>query len=240
MPSAALAQSSLLNEGRSLLGGSGGSSGGASSGGATGANMSQSQIGAGLKQALQVAAQKVTAQLGQTNGYNGDPAIRIPLPGPLQKIENSLKDVGASGMLDDLQTKMNRAAEQAAPKALNIFTTAASNMSINDAKSILTGPQDAATQYFKKTTSASLTTSFRPIVNNALSSVGAVQALNGVQSKAASLPFGAGKEASGFSLTDFTVGKALDGLFHYMAVEEAAIRTNPAARTTELLKQVFG
>jgi len=135
---------------------------------------------------------------------------------------------------------MNRAAEQAAPKALNIFTTAASNMSISDAKSILTGPQDAATQYFKKTTSASLTTSFRPIVNSALSNVGAVQALSGVQSKASSLPFGAGKEASGFNLTDFTVGKALDGLFHYMAVEEAAIRTNPAARTTDLLKQVFG
>jgi hypothetical protein len=241
MPSAALAQSSLLNEGKSLLGNAqGGSSGGSSSPGATGASLSQSQIGAGLKQALQVAAQKVTAQLGQTNGYNGDPAIRIPLPDPLQKIEGPLKDVGASGMLDDLQTKMNRAAEQAAPKALNIFTTAASNMSITDAKSILTGPQDAATQYFKKTTSASLTTSFRPVVNSALSSVGAVQALSSVQGKAASLPFGAGKEASGFNLTDFTVGKALDGLFHYMAVEEAAIRTNPAARTTALLKQVFG
>jgi hypothetical protein len=242
MPSAALAQNTLLNEGRSLLGNvpSGGSGGGGGASGATGTSLSQSQIGAGLKQALQVAARKVTAQLGQTNGYNGDPAIRIPLPDPLQKVEAPLKDVGASGMLDDLQTKMNRAAEQAAPKALNIFTTAASNMSIGDAKSILTGPQDAATQYFKKTTSASLTTSFRPIVNNALSSVGAVQALNGVQSKAASLPFGAGKEAGGFNLTDFTVGKALDGLFHYMAVEEAAIRTDPAARTTALLKQVFG
>jgi hypothetical protein len=142
-------------------------------------------------------------------------------------------------MLDDLQTKMNRAAEQAAPKALNIFTTAASNMSITDAKSILTGPDDAATQYFKKTTSSSLTTSFRPVVNNALSSVGAVQAFNSVQSKASSLPMG-GSSVSGFNLTDFTVGKALDGLFYYMAVQEKEIRTDPAARTTALLKQVFG
>jgi hypothetical protein len=240
-PFAAFAQSSLLNEGKSLLGNvpSGGSMGGGGSSGGSGAGLSQSQIGAGLKQALQVAAQKVTSQLGQTNGYNGDPNIRIPLPGPLQKVEGPLKDVGASGMLDDLQTKMNRAAEQAAPKALNIFTTAASNMSISDAKSILTGPDDAATQYFKKTTSASLTTSFRPIVNNALSSVGAVQAFNSVQSKASSLPMG-GSSASGFNLTDFTVGKALDGLFYYMAVQEKEIRTNPAARTTALLKQVFG
>jgi hypothetical protein len=239
MPSAALAQNSLLNEGKSLLGNvqNGGSSGGTSG---SGASLSQSQIGAGLKDALKVASQRVVSRVGKTDGYNGDPSIRIPLPDPLQKIEGPLKDVGASGMLDDLQTKMNRAAEQAAPKALNIFTTAVSSMSIDDARSILTGPQDSATQYFKRTTSDSLTTSFRPVVDKTLSSVGAVQTFKGVQGKAASLPFGTGKEVSGFNLTDFTVGKALDGLFHYMAVEEAAIRTDPAARTTALLKQVFG
>ena len=244
-PVAALAQNSLLNEGRDLLGnvpnggvGAGSGSAGTASSGA-GASLSQGQIGAGLKQARQVAAQKGTAQLGKTDGYNGDPAIRIPLPGPVQKVEGPLKDVGASGMLDDLQVKMNRAAEQAAPKALNIFVNAASSMSITDARSILTGPQDAATQYFKRTTSASLTSSFRPVVDSSLSSVGAVQAFKGVQSKASSIPF-AGKDVSGFDLTGFTVGKALDGLFHYMAVEEAAIRTNPAARSTALLKQVFG
>src|ERR1700722_554891 len=224
MPSAALAQNSLLNEGKSLLGNvQNGGSAGSSSG--SGASLSQSQIGAGLKDALKVASQRVVSRVGKTDGYNGDPSIRIPLPDPLQKIEGPLKDVGASGMLDDLQTKMNRAAEQAAPKALNIFTTAVSSMSIDDARSILTGPQDSATQYFKRTTSGSLTTSFRPVVDKTLSSVGAVQTFKGV---------------SGFTLTDFTVGKALDGLFHYMAVEEAAIRTDPAARTTALLKQVFG
>ena len=143
-------------------------------------------------------------------------------------------------MLDDLQLKMNRAAEQAAPKALNIFVDAASKMSITDARAILSGPQDAATQYFKRTTTDSLTKSFRPIVDGTLSQVGAVKAFNGVKSQASSLPFGAGQEASSFNLTDFTVGKALDGLFHYLASEEAAIRSNPAARTTDLLKKVFG
>jgi hypothetical protein len=142
-------------------------------------------------------------------------------------------------MLDDLQLKMNRAAEQAAPKALDIFTDAATKMSISDARGILQGPKDAATQYFKRTTSASLTTSFRPIVDSALSNVGAVTAFKSVQGKASSLPL-VGQQVQGFNLTDFTVGKALDGLFHYLASEEAAIRDNPAARTTDLLKKVFG
>src|SRR5262249_41002651 len=116
---------------------------------------------------------------------------------------------------------------------------AASKMTIEDARAILTGPSDAATQYFKRTSTGELTTAFRPIVDKTLSQVGAVKAFDGVKSRAASVPF-AGEEVSRFNLTDFTVGKALDGLFHYMAVEEASIRSNPAARTTDLLKKVFG
>jgi len=237
-PFGASAQS-LFDQGRSLLDkaqGAKGSTSGTNSG--TGTNLSQSEIGAGLKDALKVASQRVVGRVGKPNGYNGDPAIRIPLPGPLAKIEGPLKAVGAGGMLDDLQLKMNRAAEQAAPKALNIFIDAASKMSITDARAILTGPQDAATQYFKRTTSASLTQSFKPIVDKSLSSVGAVQAFKAVQSKAETVPF-AGQDVRNFDLTDFTVGKALDGLFHYLAVEEASIRSNPAARSTELLKKVF-
>ncbi len=212
---------------------------GGGGGGSAGAGLSTGEIGAGLKDALKVASQRVVARVGKTDGYNGDPAIRIPLPGPLEKIEGPLKAMGASGMVDDLHLKMNRAAEQAAPKALNIFVDAASKMTITDAHAILAGPNDAATQYFRRTSSASLTTAFRPVVQGTLSSVGAVQAFSSVQAKAAAIPFG-GQEVSGFNLTDFTVGKALDGLFHYMAVEEASIRSNPAARTTDLLKKVFG
>jgi hypothetical protein len=238
-PSVAFAQS-LLDQGRDLLEKTQQppAKSGTSTSGGSGASLSQNEIGAGLKDALKVASQRVVGRVGKTDGYNGDPAIRIPLPDPLQKIEGPLKTVGAGGALDDLQLKMNRAAEQAAPKALAIFTNAASQMSISDARAILTGAPDAATQYFKRTTSTSLTQSFRPIVDSSLSQVGAVRVLNGVKSQAAALPL-AGQEVNSFSLTDFTVGKALDGLFHYLATEEAAIRSNPAARTTDLLKKVF-
>ena len=235
---------SLLDQGKNLLNGvqkNGGLSGGTRSGGGSsgaGASLSQGEIGSGLKDALKVASQRVVARVGKTDGYWGDSAIRIPLPGPVQKVEAPLKAVGASGMLDDLQLKMNRAAESAAPKALNIFVSAAQKMSISDARSILTGPSDAATQYFKKTSTGELTTAFKPIVDNALSQVGAVKAFNSVKTSASSVPL-AGQEVGSFNLTDFTVGKALDGLFHYMAVEEASIRSNPAARTTDLLKKVF-
>ncbi|MGE5537314.1 MAG: DUF4197 domain-containing protein [Gemmatimonas sp.] len=234
LPAAARAQGSLLDRGKSLLGGAP-----ATGGSKSGAALSDGEIGSGLKDALRVASQRVVAQLGRTDGYNADPAIRIPLPGPLQQIAGPLKSVGASGMLDDLQVRMNRAAEQAAPKALAIFTDAISKMSIADARGILTGPKDAATSYFRRTTSTDLTKSFRPVVDNTLSTAGAVTAFKSVQSQASTLPL-AGSSVAGFNLTDFTVGKALDGLFHYLAVQEDAIRTNPAARTTDLLKKVFG
>ncbi len=246
VPFGAAAQGSLLDQGRGLLnqipGGTAPRSPEASGQGpasSSGAGLSQGEIGSGLKDALKVASQRVVGRVGKTGGYNGDPAIRIPLPAPLQKIQAPLKAVGAGDMLNDLQLKMNQAAEQAAPKALGILTDAASKMTIDDARTILGGPPDAATQYFKRTTSASLTASFRPIVDNSLAGVGAVGAFQAVQAKASGIPL-AGQEVQGFNLTDFTVGKALDGLFHYLGEEEAAIRTNPAARTTDLLKKVFG
>lgn len=201
--------------------------------------LSQNEISGGIKEALKVATQRVVGRVGRANGYNSDPAIRIPLPGVLQSIATPLRSLGAGGALDDLQLKMNRAAEQAAPKALPIFTDAAAKMTIDDARSILGGPKDAATSYFRRTTADKLTQSFRPVVDSTLMSTGSVQAFRIVQDKAAALPM-VGQGLGGFSLTDFTVGKSLDGLFHYLAQEEAAIRTNPAARTTGLLKKVFG
>jgi hypothetical protein len=240
LPFAAAAQNSPSDQLRGLLDKiPGGATARSTGSGSTGTALSQSEIGLGLKDALKIASQRVVGRVGKIDGYNGDPAIRIPLPDALQKIEGPLRAVGASGMLDDLRLKMNRAAEQAAPKALNIFVDAATRMTFDDARTILTGPQDSATQYFRRTTSDSLTKSFRPIVDTALSGVGAVVALNAVQTRARAIPF-VGQSIGNFNLTDFTVGKALDGLFHYLAVEEAAIRTNPVARTTNLLKRVFG
>jgi hypothetical protein len=239
IPVAAAAQSSPDPLGGLLGGIPGVRPGGGTGAGSTGTGLSQGEIGLGLKDALKIASQRVVGRVGKTDGYNGDPAIRIPLPEALQKIEGPLQAVGASGMLDDLRLKMNRAAEQAAPKALNIFVDAASKMTFDDARAILTGPQDSATQYFRRTTSDSLTNSFHPVVDTALSGVGAVVTLNAVQTKAKGIPF-IGQSIGSFNLTDFTVGKALDGLFHYLAEEETAIRTNPAARTTNLLKRIFG
>ena len=239
-PAAAWSQTSSNDAIGDLLGRIPGlSKGTAPTSGAKGASLPQGQIGLGLKDALKVAANRVIGRVGKTDGFFGDPDIRIPLPGALQQIEGPLKAIGASGMLDDLRLKMNRAAEQAAPKALNIFVDAASKMTFDDARAILTGPQDSATQYFRRTTSDSLTQSFRPIVDSTLSGVGAVVALNAVKTRAKTIPF-IGQSVADFDLTAFTVGKALDGLFHYLAVEEVAIRTNPVARTTNLLKQVFG
>lgn len=232
VPAVAWAQGNLLDQGRGLLGGMGGQSG--AGGGSKGSGLSDGEIGGGLKEALRIASQKVTGNLGKNDAYFKDPAIQIPLPGALQTV----KSMGGGMLVDDLHLKMNRAAEQAAPKALNIFTDAVSKMTVTDARGILSGPNDAATQYFKRTTTGSLTTAFKPIVDNSLSSVGAVSAFNSVKSQAGSVPM-VGSEIRSFDLTDFTVGKALDGLFHYIGVEEAAIRTNPAARSTDLLKKVF-
>ncbi len=211
----------------------------ASAGAPAGAALSQSQIGSGLKDAMKVASRKVIGQVGKPGGYFSDPAIKIPLPGGLERVAGPLRAVGAAGLLDDLTLRMNRGAEQAAPKALNIFVDAASGMSFDDARGILTGPQDSVTQYFKRTTSGTLTTEFHPIVSTALTGAGAMKALKLVQDRVSSMPM-IGQMAGGFDLVDFTVGKALDGLFHYLAVEEASIRTNPLARSTSLLKSVFG
>ena len=151
---------------------------------------------------------------------------------------------------------MNRAAEAAAPKAADIFAKAISSMSVSDARGIVAGPQDAATQYFKRTTSQPLTEAFRPIVEQSLSQAGATKAFQDVSQRVSSNAGGSagglgglagmagigggGSAPQSFDLTSYTTDKALAGLFHYIGQEEAAIRTNPAARSTEVLKQVFG
>jgi len=242
VPSGVFAQNSVLDQGRKLLKkapGADNNVGPAGQGLSPSPGLGAGEIGLGLKDALKIATQRVVGRVGKQDGYNGDPAIRIPLPDVLTKIAGPLKAMGGGGVLDDLQVKMNRAAERAAPKALDIFTDAASKMTIDDARGILSGPQDAATQYFRRTTSSSLTAAFHPIVEESLSGVGAASAFKSVQSKSGGIPV-LGRQVQSFNLTDFTVGKALDGLFNYLGVEEAAIRSNPAARSTDLLKRVFG
>lgn len=237
----AWAQGNLLEQGQRLLNPGGGTAvpglGGTAAPARSGGGLSQSEIGGGLKEALRLGTERTISRVGKPGGYMNDPAIRIPLPGPLESVRSALALVGGAGLVDDLQQRMNRAAEQAAPKAASIFGDAVANMSIDDAQRILSGPQDAATQYFKRSTTRPLTQAFTPIVDSSLSDVGADKALSAVNQKATAVP-GAG--LGNFGLTDFVVEKALEGIFHYVAQEEAAIRTNPAARTTDLLKSVFG
>ncbi|MCA1787775.1 MAG: DUF4197 domain-containing protein [Desulfobacteraceae bacterium] len=201
-----------------------------------GANLPNSDVIAGLKEALTVGSEHVVQQLGQTDGFYADPQIRIPLPEKLATVKSALDKVGMGSFADDLELKLNRAAEAATPRARELFLNAISQMTFEDARGILNGPEDAATQYFKKTMSPDLAQAMTPVVDDSLSEVGAVQSYDRMMGKYADLPFVPDVKAN---LTDHVVNKGMDGIFHYMAVEEAAIRKNPVKRTTDLLKKVF-
>ena len=195
------------------------------------------EIGAGLKDALRVGSENVVSQLGRVDGFNTDSAVHIPLPKQLDTVKSVLDKVGMSGLLKDLELKLNRAAEVATPKAKKLFSQAITEMSFEDVKKIYEGPKDAATQYFKGKMSPPLAKEMEPVVNNSLSEVGAVQAYDNVMKEYRSVPFVPDVKAD---LTNHVVEKGMDGIFYYMAKEEAAIRTNPAKQTTDLLKRVFG
>jgi hypothetical protein len=195
------------------------------------------EIGAGLKDALRVGSETVVGQLGRVDGFNTDPKIHIPLPKQLDSVKSVLDKVGMSGLLKDLELKLNRAAEVATPKAKKLFSQAITEMSFDDIKKIYEGPKDAATQYFKSKMSPSLEKEMEPVINNSLSEVGAVHAYDNVVKEYRSVPFVPDVKAD---LTSYVIEKGMDGIFYYMAEEEAAIRENPAKRTTDLLKRVFG
>ena len=226
---AAEAGNNWLDKGKDILKTYGGSSGQS--------GLTVDEIGAGLKDALRVGSENVVAQLGRVDGFNTDPAVHIPLPKQLDTVKSVLDKVGMSGLLKDLELKLNRAAEVATPKAKKLFSQAITEMSFDDVKKIYEGPEDAATQYFRGKMSPSLAKEMEPVVNNSLSEVGAVQAYDNVMKEYRSVPFVPDVKAD---LTNHVVEKGMDGIFYYMAKEEAAIRTNPAKQTTDLLKRVFG
>jgi hypothetical protein len=223
---------SLFDKGKDMLKGFGG---GPTSGGAAG--LSTGEIAAGLQEALRVGAERVVNTLGRTDGFNKAPDVHIPLPGSLKKVQSALAKVGMSGLADDLELRLNRAAEAAVPKAQKLFTDAISKMTIDDAKMILNGPKDAATQYFRSKMATPLAGDIKPIVDTQLSDVGAIAAYDRMMGQYKTIPFVPDAKAN---LTEYVVGKAVDGVFLYLGREEAAIRENPAKRTTELLKKVFG
>lgn len=205
--------------------------------GASASNLSVAQITAGLKEALNIGSNNVVSQLSKKGGFNLDPKIRIPLPETLQKVDSALKPIGMSYLTEDLQNRMNGAAEAATAEALPLFVSAIQKMTIDDARSILSGRQDAATEYLRKTMGAELSQKIQPIVASALTQAGAVKAYDNVVGQYEKMPFMPDVKAN---MNDFVTQKAMDGIFYYVAREEAAIRENPARRTTDLLRTVFG
>ncbi len=199
--------------------------------------LTDSEIGAGLKDALKVGTERVVSQLGQADGFNADPQVRIPLPAKFETVRSALAALGKAGMLDDLELKLNRAAELATPRAKELFWNSIQEMSIEDVKTIYNGPEDAATRYFRGKMSQPLAAAMSPIISDSMAQVGAVQAYDAAMGQYRSIPFVPDVKAD---LTTYVVEKGSDGIFFYLAKEEAAIRQDPVKRTTEILKQVFG
>jgi hypothetical protein len=192
---------------------------------------------AALRAALTQAAQQSVARLGAPDGFLGNPAVRIPLPGKLAKGEKMLRAVGLGDEADELIVAMNRAAEAAMPEAKSLLVDSVKQMTIQDATQIVTGGEDAATQYFRRTTSERLTGLMLPVVRRSTEKVGVAQEYNELAAKAKQ--FGLVDEPYA-TLEGYVTQKALDGLFTTMAAEEAAIRKDPLGQANPLLQKVFG
>jgi len=191
----------------------------------------------GLKQALTQGASAAVGKLGVSNGFLNNPKVKIPLPDSLQQVEGVLRSFGMSRQADELIETMNHAAEAAVPEAKALLISAVKKMSIEDAKGILTGGNDAATQYFRKNTSGPLAQKFLPIVKKATAKVGLAGKYNELAGKASRFGLVDEKDAN---LENYVTQKALDGLYLMMAEEERAIRQDPVGQGSKLLQKVFG
>jgi hypothetical protein len=189
-----------------------------------------------IKEALQVGTERVVERVGAADGFNADPAIHVPLPENLKPVDEALSAIGMGALTDDLELRLNRAAEAAAPQAKELFFQAISDMTVDDINAVFRGPDDAATQYFRGAMSAPLRERMRPVVEDSLARAGAVQAYEQAIGQYETIPMRPDVKAD---LTEHTLDYAMDGLFHYLAVEEAAIRNDAVNRTTELLQRAF-
>jgi uncharacterized protein YaaQ len=192
----------------------------------------------GLKEALGKGAQQAIAKLGKDGGFLNDVNVKIPLPDELKKVEKLLRTLKQDKYADEFVATMNHAAERAVPEAAGLLKDTIQQMSLEDARAILKGPDDAATQYFRKTSEATLKERFRPIVQAATDQAGVTAAYKKLMQKA-----GPTAQLLGVGATDldaYVEGKAVDGLFKMIAAEEKRIRQDPLARGTDLLKKVFG
>jgi hypothetical protein len=201
------------------------------------ADLSNSDASAGLKQALDQGAAAAVAKLGRSDGFLGNPKVKIPLPEGLRQTEKLMRTMGMGKQADELVVAMNRAAEAAVAQAQPILLEAVKKMGVQDAKQILTGGDDSVTQYFRRTTSEQLTAKFKPIVAQATAKVGLAQKYDDYAGQAAKLGLIKQKDAK---VENHVTEKALDGLFAMIAEEERAIRQTPVGATGSLAKKVFG
>ena len=203
----------------------------------TAVGLNDATIGSGLKEALSVGSQKAVRLVGKPGGYFDNDAIKILVPQNLRTVERVSRGLGQGARVDEFVASMNHAAESAAPEAETIFADAIAEMTIDDARKLLNGGDTSITEYFKSKTSARLAVAFRPHVEAAMSKNGVTQQYEALVGQVSWTPFGSG---SSLDINGYVVNKALDGLFYMLGQQEKEIRTNPAARTTALLKQVFG
>jgi hypothetical protein len=194
----------------------------------------------GLKEALATGSEQAVNEVARPDGYFGNPLIKILLPDKFQKVAGLLGTIGYQKQVDAFVLSMNRAAERAAPKAAGFFGDAIRNMTVDDARGILSGGDSAATQFFEKKTRSQLFDAFKPIVTENMDKVGTVRSYKKMIGKYDTLPLASLAGTPSLDLDSYVTNKALDGLFTMVGEEEKKIRTNPAARTTDLLRKVFG
>jgi hypothetical protein len=215
---------------------------------ANAANLPSSDIAAGLKEALAKGTTHAINSLGRTDGFWGNAKVRIPLPGKLQQMGDLARKLGQGDKVDAFQLSMNRAAEKAVPQVADIFGDAIRKMTLKDARGILTGGDHAATDFFRRVAGDALTARIHPIVAQATQSVGVTRKYkafttgqgNSLGGMLGALGGGGDDKRNPLDLDDYVTAQTLDGLFTVIGEQEQAIRKNPAARTTELLKKVFG
>lgn len=201
-----------------------------------GQGLTAEEVSAGLKEALSKGATKGAQVASKTNGYYKNAKIRIPIPPEMEEVERTLRQVGLGDEVDNFIVTLNRGAEEAAKKAAPIFVDAIKSMTIKDAWGILKGDDNAATAYLVRTTSPKLKVEFRPVIEDALKKVNATKYYSDIVNTYNRIP---GVTKINPDLTDYATEKAIEGLFVLVAEEEANIRENPAARTSELLRRVF-
>ncbi|MRT17087.1 DUF4197 domain-containing protein [Vitellibacter sp. q18] len=202
----------------------------------TGIGVDSTTIASGLRQALDMGIEKQVTKLTQTNGFYKNPLVKILLPQELQKVDQTLRDIGLGSLADEGIKALNRAAENAVKEATPIFVTAVKDITFADAKNILLGPDNAATNYLEQRTQTALYSKFNPVIKNSFAKVGADQIWTNIITKYNAVPFVTKVNPD---LTDYVTTQALNGVYKMISIEEKQIRNNISARTTTLLKQVF-